>query len=183
VVTSGIKGYSYTVDNKSNTEVDNKVDITSAGEITFDYSTKTKYIHIKAIDNAGNYSETYHFEISELEGPPISDAARLQDNKIDFIKNLLDKGVKNSNTGKSIKRIIPKREANNGGIKVVQPNGIVKKRQVDSVNSPSKYVGVKNSISKDKVNKKANSNIFIIVFVSIIFINSMIAVLRRIRNK
>ncbi len=65
VNTSGTAGYSYVVDNVEDTEPDNKID-------TFDLSIavplsgldllKPIYIHIKAIDNAGNASETTHYE-------------------------------------------------------------------------------------------------------------------------
>ena len=63
--TSGIAGYSYVVDNIENTEPDNKVDITELS-ISVPLSgldlLKPIYIHIKAIDNAENASETTHYE-------------------------------------------------------------------------------------------------------------------------
>ena len=63
--TSGIAGYSYVIDNIENTEPDNKIDTTnlsiSAPLAGLDLS-KPIYIHIKAIDNAGNYSEITHYE-------------------------------------------------------------------------------------------------------------------------
>lgn len=61
--TSGIAGYSYVIDNIANTEPDNVVDTTDLS-ISVPLSkldlTKPIYVHIKAIDNAGNYSETTH---------------------------------------------------------------------------------------------------------------------------
>ncbi|WP_315073748.1 Ig-like domain-containing protein [uncultured Clostridium sp.] len=63
--TSGIAGYSYVVDNIENTEPDNKI-ITTELSISAPLSGldlfKPIYVHIKAIDNAGNASETTHYE-------------------------------------------------------------------------------------------------------------------------
>ncbi|WP_459480454.1 Ig-like domain-containing protein [Clostridium saccharoperbutylacetonicum] len=63
--TSGIAGYSYIVDNIENTEPSNKVNTTElsisaplAGLDLF----KPIYVHIRTIDNAGNASETTHYE-------------------------------------------------------------------------------------------------------------------------
>ncbi len=65
VNTSGTAGYSYVVDNVEDTEPDNKID-TSDLSIAVPLSgldlLKPIYIHIKAIDNAGNASETIHYE-------------------------------------------------------------------------------------------------------------------------
>lgn len=61
--TSGLAGYSYVIDNIENTEPDNVVDTTdlsiSAPLSALDVN-KPIYIHIKAIDKAGNYPETTH---------------------------------------------------------------------------------------------------------------------------
>ncbi|WP_137697840.1 Ig-like domain-containing protein [Ruminiclostridium herbifermentans] len=61
--TSGLAGYSYVIDNIENTEPDNVVDTTDLS-ISVPLSdldvNKPIYIHIKAIDKAGNYSETTH---------------------------------------------------------------------------------------------------------------------------
>ncbi len=63
--TSGIAGYSYVVDNIENTEPDNKI-ITTDSSISVPLSgldlIKPIYVHIRAIDNAGNASETTHYE-------------------------------------------------------------------------------------------------------------------------
>ncbi|AQR93728.1 Ig-like domain-containing protein [Clostridium saccharoperbutylacetonicum] len=63
--TSGIAGYSYVVDNIENTQPDNKV-ITTDPSISVPLSGldlfKPIYVHIRAIDNAGNASETTHYE-------------------------------------------------------------------------------------------------------------------------
>ena len=57
---SGIAGYSYVIDNNANTIPDNIIDTTSE-EINYnlDESSKT-YLHIRAIDNAGNVGEVSH---------------------------------------------------------------------------------------------------------------------------
>ncbi|WP_459480453.1 Ig-like domain-containing protein [Clostridium saccharoperbutylacetonicum] len=65
VNTSGIAGYSYVVDNIENTQPDNKV-ITTDPSISVPLSGldlfKPIYVHIRTIDNAGNASETTHYE-------------------------------------------------------------------------------------------------------------------------
>ncbi|OOM70288.1 bacterial Ig-like domain protein [Clostridium puniceum] len=65
VNTSGIAGYSYVVDNIENTESDNKVintDLSISAPLSGLDLFKPIYVHIKAIDNAGNASETTHYE-------------------------------------------------------------------------------------------------------------------------
>lgn len=54
VNTSGIKGYSYVIDSNPTSTVDNTIDSTT-GNIEYTVGTEKKYyLHIKAIDNAGN---------------------------------------------------------------------------------------------------------------------------------
>ena len=63
--TSGIAGYSYVVDNIENTEPDNKIittDLSISAPLSGLDLFKPIYVHIKAIDNAGNASETTHYE-------------------------------------------------------------------------------------------------------------------------
>ena len=63
-VTSGIKGYSYVIDSKTNTIPDDIVDVTKP-EINHKIDPhKKNYIHIKVIDNQGNTSAVYHQEIN-----------------------------------------------------------------------------------------------------------------------
>lgn len=61
-VTSGIKGYSYIIDKNSFSTVDNTVDTTSTN-INANLIYGTYYLHIKAIDNNDNASETIDIPI------------------------------------------------------------------------------------------------------------------------
>lgn len=64
--TSGVKGYSYVIDDKPNTEPDDIIDATS-DSFKLNLSEATgNILHIKAIDYAGNSSETAHFELQFL---------------------------------------------------------------------------------------------------------------------
>lgn len=76
--TTGLAGYSYIIDNNQDTEPDNKVDTTDTS-ISVHLSeldlTIPVYIHIKAVDNAGNSSDTTHYEYTikdKLEVKPKS---------------------------------------------------------------------------------------------------------------
>lgn len=64
IVKTGIEGYSYIVDINSSTEPDNTID-TRETSITKDVIKDDSfyYLHIKAIDKAGNASETIHKKI------------------------------------------------------------------------------------------------------------------------
>ena len=72
-IKSGLKGYSYVVDTNKNTEPNNEVDITNNTiEFNFNKPTSNKYyLHIKSIDNVGNFSETVHYEIGDTESPTL----------------------------------------------------------------------------------------------------------------
>ena len=72
-IKSGLKGYSYVVDTNKNTEPDNEVDTTdNTIEFNFNKPTSNKYyLHIKSIDNVGNFSETVHYEIGDTELPEL----------------------------------------------------------------------------------------------------------------
>ena len=60
---SGFKGYSYVIDKNPNTIPDNVVDTTST-KITQDITdTGVYYLHIKALDNAGNSSNVIHHKM------------------------------------------------------------------------------------------------------------------------
>ena len=73
-IKSGLKGYSYVVDTNKNTEPDNEVDTTdNTIEFNFNKPTSNKYyLHIKSIDNVGNFSETVHYEIGDTESPELN---------------------------------------------------------------------------------------------------------------
>lgn len=68
-VTTGIKGYSYVIDQNENTEPDNTADTTATKINAVLEPGKTYYLHIKAIDNAGNASPTATLKI---EMPPVT---------------------------------------------------------------------------------------------------------------
>ena len=68
-ITSGVAGVSYVVDTNPETIPDNQLDTLSNYQIKLTpNSEKTTYLHIKAIDHAGNASETLHLPI---QNPPI----------------------------------------------------------------------------------------------------------------
>lgn len=58
----GIEGYSYILDKFSDTEVDRKIDGVVAHK-TYVLSEGIFYFHIAAMDNAGNWSATAHFDL------------------------------------------------------------------------------------------------------------------------
>lgn len=63
-ITTGIKGYSYILDRSPNTIPDDKAD-TMTNDFTIDNSQDgLLYLHIKAIDGAGNTSDTTHITIN-----------------------------------------------------------------------------------------------------------------------
>lgn len=70
--TSGVAGYSYVIDTNSNTTVDNTIDTTSTSiNYTLGDGPNT-YLHIKAIDGAGNVGETLHVLLHENIAPELS---------------------------------------------------------------------------------------------------------------
>ncbi|MBE0069875.1 Ig domain-containing protein [Thermoanaerobacterium thermosaccharolyticum] len=80
-ITTGIKGYSYAIDQNPNTEPDNTVDTTS-NNINVSISKEgTYYIHIKAIDNADNASQTVHYQFyveSPITIQPVNNSGSAQ---------------------------------------------------------------------------------------------------------
>lgn len=62
-ITSGIKGYSYVVDDKDDTIPDNIIEQTNNADIDVNINSDIMYLHIKAIDNAGNEGEVTHHKI------------------------------------------------------------------------------------------------------------------------
>ena len=72
-VKTGIKGYSYVIDKSSSTNPDKIVDTTST-TITKSISntdTSTYYLHIKAIDKAGNAGNTVHYKVEGVNPPEL----------------------------------------------------------------------------------------------------------------
>lgn len=76
-VITGVKGYSFVIDKETSTEPDAVIDITSSGAanglstgtqvIDRKYVNSGYYIHIKAIDNAGNIGPTLHQKLEYVE--------------------------------------------------------------------------------------------------------------------
>lgn len=65
VVTSGIKGYRYIIDDSFTTNIDaNNGTFIDTEKINITSDSYGKYLHIAAIDNASNISETTHYYIS-----------------------------------------------------------------------------------------------------------------------
>lgn len=93
-VVSGIKGYSYIVDKNPNTIPDNKVDVETSKITHTTDDTGVYYIHMKAIDNAGNYSDTTHYKIDipvlKAEAKPGENLIRLDWS----LENIKDKTFK-----------------------------------------------------------------------------------------
>ncbi|HBG7379663.1 TPA: DUF5011 domain-containing protein [Clostridioides difficile] len=63
-VTSKFKGYSYVVDEKPDTELDNTINNTN-GKFSFENVTYNTYLHIKAIDEQGNATKTKHIKLAD----------------------------------------------------------------------------------------------------------------------
>ncbi|SFR65026.1 OmpL47-type beta-barrel domain-containing protein [Anaeromicropila populeti] len=90
---SGLSGYSYIINQSSNTIPDNIVD-SSSGSITQNFSfTQKGYIHIKALDKAGNASETLHYELSDLTAPTMPKAKIIEKQLILIASQDLESGV------------------------------------------------------------------------------------------
>ena len=71
-ILSGLKGYSYVIDNNSNTIPDDTIEMTSIKTIkTKIDNSKEIYVHIKAIDNVGNSSETLHYKLTDMTKPTL----------------------------------------------------------------------------------------------------------------
>lgn len=64
-ITTGIKGFSYVLDQNPSTVPSNTINHTS-GDLTINniQTGKVYYLHVKAIDNAGNIGETAHYKIN-----------------------------------------------------------------------------------------------------------------------
>lgn len=70
-IKSGLKGYSYVIDSNAETIPDDIVETTTAKTIKVKNSSSNLYVHIKAIDNVGNSSETLHYKISDVTKPTL----------------------------------------------------------------------------------------------------------------
>ena len=71
-ILSGLKGYSYVVDSNPTTIPDNIIEFSSISPVKIKTATsKEIYVHIKAIDNAGNSSETLHYRLTDMTKPTL----------------------------------------------------------------------------------------------------------------
>lgn len=69
-VTTGVKGYSWIADSNPDTIPDEIIEQTSNQTIQIPTNNQGPYyLHIKAIDNAGNASETFHYELTDTTKP------------------------------------------------------------------------------------------------------------------
>ena len=71
-ILTGLKGYSYVVDSNPTTIPDNIIEFSSMSPVKIKTDTsKEIYVHIKAIDNAGNSSETLHYRLTDMTKPTL----------------------------------------------------------------------------------------------------------------
>jgi hypothetical protein len=75
-ITSGIKGYSIVVDNTPNTIPDNVIDTTSTDMKVSKPNGTELYVHVKAIDNVNNISDTATFKVSDFTPPTLTLSAQ-----------------------------------------------------------------------------------------------------------
>lgn len=72
-VTSGIKGYSWMADSNPDTIPDDIIEQTTNSSIKIPTNNNGPYyLHIKAIDKAGNVSETHHYELTDTSKPSLT---------------------------------------------------------------------------------------------------------------
>ena len=72
-ITSGIKGYSYIVDTSATTIPNDAVNSTAVPSVGVSLDgRKEAYLHIKAIDNAGNNGSTVHYKVSDTTAPSLT---------------------------------------------------------------------------------------------------------------
>ncbi|HBF5866225.1 TPA: DUF5011 domain-containing protein [Clostridioides difficile] len=91
---SGFKGYSYIIDEKPNTELNKEVN-NKNGKFKFEHVTDNTYLHICAIDNEGNATETKHIRLADdsynnkprIKVPAINQVISIGDN-FDKFKNI-----------------------------------------------------------------------------------------------
>ena len=87
-VTSGIKGYYYIVDNKPTNDFDVKnATFTANTSITVPYSATSGYIHIKAVDKAGNISQVADKQLSNIVTLNPNTGSAITNNKLVVFKN------------------------------------------------------------------------------------------------
>lgn len=70
--TSGIKGYAYVIDSNPSTDPGSTVKTTSKSITGQLQQGKSTYIHVRAIDNAGNVSDVTHYKFEDTDLPTIT---------------------------------------------------------------------------------------------------------------
>lgn len=70
--TSGIKGYAYVVDGNPSTDPGSTIKTTSKSITGQLQQGKPTYIHVRAIDNAGNVSDVTHYKFEDKDLPNLS---------------------------------------------------------------------------------------------------------------
>lgn len=89
--TSGIKGYSYEINELQESIPDDVIDTTENNiSQTIDNHSENLYIHIKSIDNSGNVSDTTHYKIEKQE---TNLTHEYNDDKIDLSWKFTDNNV------------------------------------------------------------------------------------------
>ncbi|HBF3877526.1 TPA: DUF5011 domain-containing protein [Clostridioides difficile] len=91
---SGFKGYSYIIDENPNTELNKDVN-NKDGKFKFEHVTDNTYLHICAIDNEGNATETKHIRLADdsynnkprIKVPAINQVISIGDN-FDVLKGI-----------------------------------------------------------------------------------------------
>lgn len=96
-VTSGIKGYSYVIDKNPSTIPDDTVDTTSEIIQTTMPNNEKYYLHVKAIDNAGNSSIVQHDASYDHEPPTVGQVTI--ENLTEDGYDVVVKGVSDTGTG------------------------------------------------------------------------------------
>lgn len=69
-ILSGIKGIYYIINNNPNSEIANGIELID-NNIQIPLTSEETYLHMKAVDNSNNESETLHLKISDNENPDL----------------------------------------------------------------------------------------------------------------
>ena len=148
-VTSGVKGYSYTIDNKPTTEVDNSIEITKGTSIKVKNNDNSKYIHIKSVDNAGNTSNTVHYKLADVTAPTLT----LNVSNKNWTNGTISITATTSDTQSGVKSIILPNanivNANKASF-TVNKNGIYYFKCVDNIGNESYSSVIVSNIDKEK---------------------------------
>lgn len=157
-ITSGLKGYSFTIDSNANTIPDNTIDTSKAETIKLKTdNSKELYVHIKAIDNAGNSSETYHFRVTDMIAPTIN----VVKNPSTWTNGSVTLTATATDTGSGVKyMILPNgnKVSSNSVSYTVDKNGIYFFRAIDYMGNESTVSVVVDNIDKKKPNVTINNN-------------------------